>query len=253
MFDQLKVVAKHWESWLTLETLDTAKLTIWQHWDLHFRSSKTFGQEIAKLPSTEERVGCFIIGLSRLRSDLESLNRSYWDQLISSLKNSIAQDVVRLQNFIDLATSTLNKPISFEEIEDFDVSHTNILQETPQMEKLYREMIQKSKTLSTWTRERLDSVNRIQTAWERMESLLENHHHIISKQVETVKTTLNIASENLNSDIERFAAKWDQIKPRPNSGQISNESLVELQKHLENIKEKRSQWQELTDIRNKLL
>lgn len=50
LFEQLQAVMKHWQSWLQLEALDTSKLTTWQHWDLHFRASKTFGQEIAKLP-----------------------------------------------------------------------------------------------------------------------------------------------------------------------------------------------------------
>lgn len=63
---------------------------------------------------------------------------------------------------------------------------------------------------------------------------------------------MNISSENLNKEIERFAAKWEQVKPRPNSGQISNDSLIELQRHFENIKEKRKQLTELTEIKNKL-
>lgn len=50
LFKQLEAVKDHWQSWLQLESLDTKKLTSWQHWDLHFRASKTFGQEIAKLP-----------------------------------------------------------------------------------------------------------------------------------------------------------------------------------------------------------
>jgi len=50
LFSQLKGVVKHWESWLKLESLDTSQLTSWQHWDLHFRASKGFGQEVAKLP-----------------------------------------------------------------------------------------------------------------------------------------------------------------------------------------------------------
>lgn len=50
LFDQLKAVIKHWESWLSLGALDVSQLKKWQHWDLHFRASKSFGQEIAKLP-----------------------------------------------------------------------------------------------------------------------------------------------------------------------------------------------------------
>lgn len=50
LFKQLEAVKDHWQSWLQLESLDTNKLSSWQQWDLHFRASKTFGQEVAKLP-----------------------------------------------------------------------------------------------------------------------------------------------------------------------------------------------------------
>lgn len=51
------------------------------------------------------------------------------------------------------------------------------------MGKVFREMLEKSRVLSSWTREKLDSVNRLNGAWERLQNLLENHQHIISKQV----------------------------------------------------------------------
>ncbi|CAH1986239.1 unnamed protein product [Acanthoscelides obtectus] len=132
LFDQLRKVIEHWKSWIQLESLDITKLTSWQHWDIHFRASKTFGQETAKLSSTEERVGCFVISLSRLRSDLESHNRSYWDQLIYSLKDSIAQDVVKLQDYINHSTSALTRqPLTIEEIGESGAVHKNILEEAP--------------------------------------------------------------------------------------------------------------------------
>lgn len=53
--------------------------------------------------------------------------------------------------------------------------------------------------------------------------------------------------------MERFGAKWEQVKPRPNSGQISNDSLIELQKHSQNIKEKRTQWSDIVERKNKLI
>lgn len=68
-----------------------------------------------------------------------------------------------------------------------------------------------------------------------------------------MKTTLSIGRENLQNDIERFVAKWEQVRPRPHSGQLSDNSLNELQKHFENIKEKRQQLDELAGRREKLL
>nr|CAI5869007.1 unnamed protein product [Callosobruchus analis] len=73
-----------------------------------------------------------VISLSRLRSDLESHNRSYWDQLIYSLKDSIAQDVVKLQDYINHSTSALTRqPLTIEEIGESGVVHENILKEAP--------------------------------------------------------------------------------------------------------------------------
>lgn len=120
------------------------------------------------------------------------------------------------------------------------------------MEDLYESMCLKAKTLASWTREQIDSVNRLQAAWERLQSLLENHEHIIAKQMQTIKTTLSIASENLNKKIESFGAKWDQVKPRPNSGQIAHDTLPELHKYLDNIKQKRVQWKELMEEKEKI-
>lgn len=50
VFEQLRSVVNHWHSWLSIGTLDASKLVKWQDWDLNFRASKAFGQEIAKLP-----------------------------------------------------------------------------------------------------------------------------------------------------------------------------------------------------------
>lgn len=124
------------------------------------------------------------MGLSRLRSDLESHNRSYWDQLALTLKDSIAEDVVKLQYFIDSSTATLTKhPASVEQLGEHDIFYADILKSIPEMEMLYTEITQKSQTLSSWTRERVDSVGRLIGAWERLQSLLENYKYIMAKQV----------------------------------------------------------------------
>ncbi|XP_074038391.1 dynein cytoplasmic heavy chain beethoven [Leptinotarsa decemlineata] len=254
LFEQLKGVINHWQSWLQLDPLDTTKLTSWQHWDLHFRASKTFGQEIAKLPSTEERVGCFLIGLSRLRSDLESHNRSYWDQLVYSLKDSIAQDVVKLQNYVDHSTAALTRqPVTVDEVGESGIVHNNIMKEAPEMLEVFKEMSKKSQILSSWSREQVSSVGRLKGAWDRLQSLLDNHQHIMAKQMETIKTTLNIDRENLEKEIERFQAKWEEVNPRPHSGDLLDNTMKELLKHSRNIKEKKSEWVEIQSKQEKLM
>ncbi|XP_030763708.1 cytoplasmic dynein 2 heavy chain 1 [Sitophilus oryzae] len=254
LFDQLESVKKHWQSWLQLDHLDTKKLTSWQHWDLHFRASKTFGQEIAKLPSTEEKVGCFLVGLSRLRSDLESHNRSYWDQLVYSLKDSIAEDVVKLQNYIDPATGALTKqPLSLDELGQSGFDYTNITSSYSEMEIVFNEMVQKSKALSSWSREQVDAVNRIKGAWERLGSLIENHQHIMAKQMETVRTTLDVEKENLLKEVERFEAKWHQLKSIQSSLDLNENSIEGVQKQFKDLQEKKSEWGGILEKKNSLM
>ncbi|KAL1506398.1 hypothetical protein ABEB36_005769 [Hypothenemus hampei] len=238
LFDQLDAVLKHWQSWMQLEPLDAKKLITWEHWDLHFRASKTFGQEIAKLPSTEERVGCFLISLSRLRSDLESHNRSYWDQLVFSLKDSIAEDVVKLQNYIDPATANLVKqPVTMEEFGECGFSYANITAAYTEMEATYKEMLNKSKILASWSREQVDSVNRLKGAWERLGSLINNHQYIMARQMETVRTSLNIEQENLAKEVEFFEAKWGN-----KSFDFDENTIEGVSKLFQEFQAKRSEW-----------
>lgn len=84
--------------------------------------------------SKEERVGCFIVCLSSLRSDLESHNRSYWSQLVTSLQDSIAQDVVKLQQYVNTSTSSLTKqPLTMEQIGEAHASHNDIIKQLPEV------------------------------------------------------------------------------------------------------------------------
>ena len=65
----------------------------------NFRASKAKGQEIAKLPNTEEKVECFSVSLQPLRAELEIINRRYWDILVQTLYNSIMKDITEIESF----------------------------------------------------------------------------------------------------------------------------------------------------------
>lgn len=83
-------------------------------------------------------MGCFVIGLSRLRADLEIHNSSYWDHLVTSLKDSIAEDMVKLQRYIDSTVSTLTKhPATVEEIFEKDASYANISTSTSEVRIIF--------------------------------------------------------------------------------------------------------------------
>lgn len=71
--------------------------------------------------------------------------------------------------------------------------------------------------------------------------------------METIRTTLNIEKENLEREFERFAAKWEQVKPRPHSGAHVDDSIRDMSKQLERIKEKREEWKQIVAKKDRLL
>lgn len=71
--------------------------------------------------------------------------------------------------------------------------------------------------------------------------------------METIKTTLNIEKENLIKEIERFSAKWEQVKPKPHSGEIIDSTMINLHNQLLEIKEKRNGWAAIIEKKEKLL
>lgn len=51
------------------------------------------------------------------------------------------------------------------------------------MEVVYKEQTRKCQTLSSWTKENVDSLTRLIGGWERLQSLLSNHQYIVEQQV----------------------------------------------------------------------
>lgn len=71
--------------------------------------------------------------------------------------------------------------------------------------------------------------------------------------METIKTTLHIESENMYKEMERFAAKWEQTKPKAFTGEIADKSTEDLFKQLQSMKERKTQWTEIVRSKDKLM
>ena len=52
-----------------------------EDWDQNLSASKARGQDIGRLPSGKDKLQCVIINYAPLRSEIELLNRKYWDIL----------------------------------------------------------------------------------------------------------------------------------------------------------------------------
>lgn len=75
-------------------------------------------------------MGCFIINVTSLRNDIESISRRYWDALALSLKTSIIDDVSIIQEFVSS---------SFQLIHTFSINQ-NIAETTSKYEYIIKNL-----------------------------------------------------------------------------------------------------------------
>nr|CAD7594425.1 unnamed protein product [Timema genevievae] len=256
LFVRLETVKERWRQWVALGSLDLDQLAE-QHlhtaedWDRNFRASKTCSQEIAKLPSTEEKVECFSVSFLPVRAEVELHNRRYWDTLVSSLQISIVRDVGAIDKFISESTQALSRqPHSVEEIGQANVRHCEIMALTPQMLQVYEEAERKNKTLASWTKERVEQLSHVTSLWDNFQTMVDNYQYLISKQVESIKNSLSTQVDNLRAEVEKFQLRWEQLKPRETSLQDGSEDT--LLQSLATLRDKRQEWQQLLEQRETL-
>lgn len=100
---------------VNLEDLCDVYLKTRDDWDKNFKACKQFSQHIAKVPSEEIRIDCFLINTSPIRSDIEFISRKYWEMLTYSLRSSILRDITTLQDFLNTSLQVLQTVPAMEE------------------------------------------------------------------------------------------------------------------------------------------
>ncbi|XP_068082912.1 cytoplasmic dynein 2 heavy chain 1 [Anabrus simplex] len=256
LFARLEKIKDRWLQWVVLGSVNLDQLAeeylqTADDWDRNFRTSKTLGQDIAKLPSMEEKVDCFSVSFLPVRAEIELHNRRYWDTLVSSLQSSIVRDVSTINKFTTESMEVLSQqPQTVEEIGDANKRHAEIMNSAPQMRQMFEEAERKNKTLASWTKERVEQMTQLASVWDNFQTMLDNHQYIISKQVEGIKSNLMIQVDNLSSETEKFRLRWEQSKPRETSLQDGGAEV--LHRSLEVLREKRFEWETLLETRSKL-
>ncbi|KAJ9584167.1 hypothetical protein L9F63_021464, partial [Diploptera punctata] len=189
LFGRLDAVKDRWLQWVALGSVDLDQLAeqylkTAEDWDRNFRASKTWSQEIAKLPSADEKIDCFSVSFLPVRAEIELHNRRYWDTLVSSLQTSIVRDIGVIEKFCTESTDLLSRqPQTVEEIGEANTKHTEIMKSTPEMLTIFEEAEKKNKTLASWTKERVEQVGRMGVIWDNFQSMLDNHQYFLSKQL----------------------------------------------------------------------
>lgn len=120
---------------VNLEDLSQVYLKTREDWNLNFKACKQFSQQIAKIPSIESRINCFVINTSPIRSDIEFISRKYWEVLAYSLRASIHRDVADLQSYLNTSFQFLEtSPLAGDIFSEETIEKTNkIVSDFPQV------------------------------------------------------------------------------------------------------------------------
>ncbi|KAF0306076.1 Cytoplasmic dynein 2 heavy chain 1 [Amphibalanus amphitrite] len=256
LFQRLESVKDKFEDWVALGSVDMDDLIqkrckTSEDYDKNFRASKSKGQEIGRLPSTEEKIDCITVSFSAIRSEIEIINRRYWDALVSLLQHSIIRDCHALNRFATESSEGLKRqPQTIEEVGESAARRNEIVAEMPEYDNLMKDVEKRNKMLANWTKDKVDQVSKVTSKWDNFQSLVTNYDALMSKQIEGLKSSMKSQVKNHLKDVERFAAKWYQFKPKDD---IFDHDTDEILKGLAIVKEKKREWDVLVEEREKLM
>ena len=256
LFQKLERVKDRFKDWVILGSVNLEEMIednckTADDFERNFRNSKAKGQEIGRISLTDEKINCISVSFAPVRTEIEMLNRRFWDTLAISLQRSIINDITTIEKFAVEAMETLRKqPQSVEEIGVANQKHKEYEKEAPAMMEMFQNADWKNRILAAWTRENVDQVTRVTGIWDNFSSLMENHELVISKQVDAIKANLMTQVKNANGEISKFKMRWDQLKPKDDTMQADPAKIVQ---GIAFIKEKKAEWDEIVNIKSKII
>lgn len=215
LFTELENYKNKWLHWVSMGSLDLEEfcklhLKEWEDWDRNFRECKQFGQQIAKIQSVEERIQCFVIDINPLKADIEFLSRRFWDALTNSLRSSIIDNVTVLDDFVRPSLQTLQSVTNDSAgIAECSAKYERIKTEMPRMEALLKSLQGKDTCLAGWCKERVSTLSAIESRWEQLQPLIENHHAVLQRHIDLIKDQTIVQLTNLGEESEKFLIRWE--------------------------------------------
>ena len=254
LFDKLEKVKNRFKDLVALgsgniEEMIISECKTAEDWDRHFKLSKSNGQDIGKIPGTEEKIECMALSFQPLRVELEILNRRYWDLLVQTLSTSVISDANSIERFASDAIKDLHtQPQTVDEIAEAQRKYESHGRKTEDMMKQFSEAERKNKILAVWTKEKVEKLSSVSIMWDNFATRMENHEQIISKQIESIKNNLQSQSNNFADEVVKFGERWRQF--RPSEDQVEETGKIEAA--IAKVKEKREEWDVLMEKRNSL-
>ncbi|KAK7096855.1 hypothetical protein V1264_003902 [Littorina saxatilis] len=255
LFIRLAAVLDKFSEWVVLGAVDLDQfvqdnLIQLSDWERNFRALKARGRDAEKLPS-QAKVDCITVNLMPVKAVIDDHIQRLFDALLNSLRKAISQDVNEIDTFVSSATDTLSqRPQTVEEIGDANSKHSEFAKKKQEVKPLFEKAEAKNKLLRSVAGGGVESLSQLQARWDKFELMMESHQLMVKEQVEVMKSNVQSRVAAFTQDVEKFTARWHQLKPGDDALEGDKASCM---KAVQIIKDKRQEFAELEEAKNKLV
>ncbi|XP_038617598.1 cytoplasmic dynein 2 heavy chain 1 [Tachyglossus aculeatus] len=256
LFRRLASVADQHKEWVVIgqvdmEALVEKHLSTVQDWEKNFKALKGKGKEVEQLPSTV-KVDCLNINCNPVKTVIDDLIQKLFDALVLSLRKSIQAHLQEIDSFVTNAMETLTvMPQTVDEIGDANLQYAKLQARKPEILPLFQEAEDKNRLLRTVAGGGLETISNLRAKWDKFELMMESHQLMIKDQIEVMKGNVKSRLEVYRQELEKFKARWDQLKPSDDIIETGQQEALE--RSAQSIKEKKAEFDDLEATRKKLM
>ncbi|NXI65822.1 DYHC2 protein, partial [Anseranas semipalmata] len=256
LFRKLAEVSNQFKEWIVIgqvdmETLVKTHLSSKQDWEKNFKALKVRGKEAERLPSTI-KIDCLTVNCNPVKNAIDDFIQKLYDVLVISLRKSIQAHLCDVSSFLTDAMETLVvRPQTVEEMSEDNLKYLNLHEQKGEIFLLFQEAEDKNKLLRTVAGAGLDTISNLRATWDKFELMMESHQLMITEQIEMMKGNVMSRVNMYLQDLEKFKARWDQLKPSDDVIETGDQDVLE--KSAQIIKEKKKEFDELETMKEKLI
>ena len=199
----------------TLESIVDAALTEVQHWEQNIRLVKLKGREIGSV-ELFIRIDCITLCTAGIKGAIEDQLAKLGDVLIVTLRRSAEGHLKKIESFLEKATTNLSAKLTkLDEISKANMLHAELMEQRPVIEVEFHHFNNKNKLLQNMSNSAQGiDFQETKDKWDAFVERLDSHERAMEEQLERLKGEVDASVKSWQKDLDKFAARWHETKPK---------------------------------------